>query len=152
VRDVLDDKITSGQLNWKTARNAWAALTKMCDDMVNAKRRDLRVRADNPAAGVRAPDRGVRKQKQYLFPNEFLKFVSCEEVPLRWRRNLAVAVYLYMRDGELRELPWQDVHLDTPPFVSVHHAYNRRTKQSKTTKTGSTRRVPIHENLLPLLR
>ncbi len=23
-----------------------------------------------------------------------------------WRRNLAVAVYLYMRDGELRELRW----------------------------------------------
>lgn len=37
-------------------------------------------------------------------------------------------------------------------LVNVHHAYNRRTKQSKTTKTGNTRRVPIHENLLPLLR
>jgi hypothetical protein len=37
-------------------------------------------------------------------------------------------------------------------LVNVHHAYNRRTKQSKTTKTGNTRRVPVHENLLQLLR
>lgn len=66
-------------------------------------------------------------------------------------RNLAVAVFLYMRDGELRELRWEEVDLEHA-LVNVHHAYNRRTKQSNTTKTGNTRRVPIHENLLPLLR
>jgi hypothetical protein len=81
-------------------RNAWATFTKMCDDAANAKRRDLRVRSDNPAAGVRAPDRGSRKLKQYLFPNELLRFIACEDVPLAWRRNLVVAVYLYMRDGD----------------------------------------------------
>ncbi len=80
-----------------------------------------------------------------------LRFVSCERVPLAWRRNLAVAVYLYMRDGELRELRWEDVDLEHA-LVNVHHAYNRRTKQSKTTKTGNARRVPIHDNLMPLLR
>jgi integrase len=151
VRDALDGKITSGALNWKTVRNAWATFTKMCDDMANAKRRELRVRVDNPAFGVRAPDRGSRKLKQYLFPNEVLRFASCEDVPRTWRRNLVVAVYLYLRDGELRELRWEDVDLEHR-LVHVHHAYNRRTKQSKTTKTGNTRSVPIHENLLPLLR
>jgi integrase len=151
VRDALDAKIASGEMNWKTARNAWAAFTKLCDDAANAKRRELRVRADNPATGVRPPDGGVRKMKQYLYPSELLRFVSCEDVPLTWRRNLAVAVYLYMRDGELRELRWEDVDLEHA-VVNVHHAYNRRTKQSKTTKTRNTRCVPIHENLLPLLR
>jgi hypothetical protein len=69
---------------------------------------------------------------------------------LAWHRNLAVAVFLYMRDGELPELRWERVDLEHA-LVNVHHAYNRRTKQSKTTKTGNARRVPIHENLLPLL-
>jgi hypothetical protein len=109
VRDALDAKIASGALHWKTARNAWATFTKLCDDAANAKRRELRVRHENPATGVRAPDRGARKMKQYLFPGEALRFVSCENVPLSWRRNLATAVYLYMRDGELRELRWDDV-------------------------------------------
>jgi effector-binding domain-containing protein len=39
------------------------------------------------------PDRGASKEKQYLYPSESLKFVSCEDVPLRWRRHL-------LRDGE----------------------------------------------------
>ncbi len=152
VRDALDAKIVSGALNWKTARNAWGTFIKLCDDSANAKRRDLRMRTDNPATGVRAPDRGLRKAKQYLFPNEVLRFVECEDVPLTWRRNVAVAIYLYMRDGELRELRWDDVDLEHA-LVNVTHAYNRRTKTSKAPKTDAgTRRVPIHENLLPLLR
>ena len=85
------------------------------------------------------------------YPSELLRFAPCEDVPLPRRRNLVVAVFLYMRDGELRELRWEDVDLEHA-VVNVHHAYNRRTKQSKTTKTGNTRRVPIHEHLLPLLR
>lgn len=44
VRDALDAKIASGTLNWKTARNAWATVTKLCDDAANAKRRELRAR------------------------------------------------------------------------------------------------------------
>jgi hypothetical protein len=47
VRDALDAKIASGALNWKTAHNAWATFSKLCDDAANAKRRELRVRADN---------------------------------------------------------------------------------------------------------
>jgi len=152
VRDALDGKIASGALNWKTARNAWAAFCTMCSDMGSSKRRDLRVRKDNPAIGVHAPDRGARKVKQYLFPSELLLFVSCEEVPFVWRRNLAVAVYTYLRDGELRELRWEDVDLEHA-VISISHAYNRRSKASKDPKTAAgVRRVPIHPNLLPLLR
>lgn len=117
VRDALDAKIASGALNWKTARYAWATFIKLCDDAANAKRRDLRVRSDNPTAGVRAPDRGVRKLKQYLFPSEVLRFVSCKDVPLTWRRNLAVAVYLYMRDGELRSCDGRTSIWTTPWLV-----------------------------------
>jgi hypothetical protein len=50
----------------------------MCADMVSAKKRELRVREDNPCRDVKAPERGARKAKQYLYPSEFLQFVSCE--------------------------------------------------------------------------
>jgi hypothetical protein len=55
------------------------------------------------------PDRGTEKGKQFLYPLEFRQFVQCADVPLRWRRVVAVAIYLYMRDGELRVLDCEDV-------------------------------------------
>ncbi|HEY6727237.1 MAG TPA: hypothetical protein VI197_24550 [Polyangiaceae bacterium] len=32
--------------------------------------------------------------EQFLYPSEFLQFVTCEDVPLVWRRVIALAVYL----------------------------------------------------------
>ena len=56
--------------------------------------RALRVRKDNPASTVKAPDRGKRKTKQFLFPSELLALVSCADVPLAWRRNAASMIGL----------------------------------------------------------
>src|SRR6202167_4059533 len=124
----------------------------MADDMVNSKRRELRVRKDNPCVDVRPPERGGDKAKQYLYPSEFLQFVSCELVPLRWRRAVAVAIYTYTRDGELRVMRWQDGDVDLEHgILSITRAYNRRTKRIKETKTGESRRFAIEPNLLPLL-
>src|SRR5258708_34914506 len=100
VRDDLDRKIAlpdshANHLSWKTAATVWTVVTSLFDDAMNSKKRALRVRDDTPAKDVRAPDRGANKAKQYLYPSEFLQFVSCEPVPLRWRRAGAVAVYSY---------------------------------------------------------
>jgi len=108
-------------------------------------------RGDNPATGVRGPDRGVRKAKQFLFPSEFETFVTCAEVPMHWRRIVAVAVFLYPRAGELRSLKWEHVDLEHG-VVSIDQAWDSRSKRVKQTKTGITRRVPIEANLLPLLK
>jgi hypothetical protein len=61
VRDDLDRKIVSAALSWKTAANCWTLLTSLCGDMVNAKKRALRTRDDNPCTNVRAPERGADK-------------------------------------------------------------------------------------------
>jgi integrase len=151
VRDVLDAKIANGELAWKTAASVWTLVTRMCSDMVDAKNRSLRVRKDNPCTNVRAPERGADKAKQFLFPSEFLKFVSCESVPLRWRRAVALAVYLGLRDAELRILRWEDVDL-AHGVVSITRAYNRRTGKVGSTKTGETRRFEIHPNMLLLMQ
>lgn len=161
-RDALDRNIASGftidaankrrTFSWKTAANCWTVVTSMCDEMVNAKKRELRIRKDNPCRDVRAPERGGDKAKQFLYPSEFLQFVSCEDVPVRWRRAVAVATYTYTRDGELRCMRWQDGDVDLEHGVlSITRAYNRRTKRIKETKTGETRRFAIEPTLLPLL-
>jgi len=97
VRDDLDSRIVlppgdPRALGWKVAREAWFVFAPMCRDMMSAKRRDLRVRTDSPAAGVAAPERGARKAKQFLYPSELLAFLRCPKVPLLWRRGVAVAV------------------------------------------------------------
>jgi len=60
----LDAKVARGEMAWKTAFNVWGTATRMCDDACGSKVEALRVRDDNPAAGVRGPDRGAHKLKQ----------------------------------------------------------------------------------------
>jgi hypothetical protein len=63
-----------------------------------------------------------------LFPSEFVKFVSCEHVPLRRRRAVALAIWTYTRDGELRVLRWDGGDVDLEHGVlSITRAYGRTT-------------------------
>lgn len=64
----------------------------------------FRVRYDNPCADIEGPDRGAERSKQDLYPSEFLRFYTCELVPVAWRRAVAQAIYLFPRDGEHRAL------------------------------------------------
>ncbi len=149
VRDDLDAKIVRGELAWKTAASVWTLVTSMCGDMVNAKKREFRIREDNPCRDVKPPERGARKAKQYLYPSEFLQFVSCEDVPLRWRRAVALAIYTYTRDAELRVLRRTDVDHG---IIDITRAYNRRKPgEVKGTKSDAPRRFAAEANLLPLL-
>jgi integrase len=147
----LDAKVQGGEMKWKTAWNVWATATRMCKDACTSKLDELRVRADNPARDVAGPDRGAATAKQYLYPSEFARFVACERVPLRWRREVALAVYLYPRLGELRVLPWEDVDLEHGS-IHIHRALDRESGKTKATKTKHPRRLNIEAALLPLLR
>jgi integrase len=139
-------------LAWKTASNVWVLVTKMFGDAVNAKRRDLRAREDNPAKNVKGPERGEDKSKQYLYPSEFSRLVSCGEVPLPFRTLYACAVYTYARAGELEALTWaDDVDLEHGS-IHITKAVDRRTGKVGLTKSGDTRRIPIEPELMPLLR
>ena len=91
----LDAKVQAHAIAWKTATNIWGTATRMCSDACESKITALRVRTSNPSTGVRGPDRGERKVKQYLWPSEFLRFVGCGAVPLAWRRLVALAAYIY---------------------------------------------------------
>jgi hypothetical protein len=149
LRDKLDEKIAKGELAWKTAASCWTLVTSMCGDMVTAKKRAFRVRKDNPCKDVKPPERGAKRAKQYLFPAEFLQFVSCERVPLRWRRAVTLAIYTYTRDAELRVLEKHEV---AGGIIDITRAYNRRKPgEVKGTKSDAPRRFAIEPNLLPLV-
>lgn len=152
VRDALDVKVRSEAMRWKTARNIWSFVTTMFDDMKNAKERALRIRTDDPTVGVRPPDRGEDLAKTYLYPDEFLQLVRCEEVSLRLRQAFTIAIYIYARHGELSALEVGSSVDLVRGVASIVEQVNRNTGKRKATKTKVTRTVPIEENLLPLLR
>jgi integrase len=150
VRDELDAKVREKRLAWKSAINVWGVLTSAFRDAYRSKDKTLRVRTDNPCTDMPGPDRGAKKALQYLYPSEFLRFVTCETVPLRWRRLVTLAIFTGLRAGELRALLWSDV--DTRHGVlSVTKSVNRRTGKVTTTKSGRTRRVPLEAELVRLL-
>lgn len=148
---ALDAKVQTGAMKWKTAWNVWGTAHGMCRDACKSKHDDIRVRDDNPITNVAGPDRGESTAKQYLYPNELIAFVSCEAVPLAWRRAVALAVYLYPRAGELRALQWEDVDLERG-VIHIHRARNREETADKGTKSKAARRFAVEPAILPLLR
>jgi len=150
VVESLDDKVIESRLNWATSLKVWGIVTKLFSDAVRSKVATLRVLQSNPCRDVQGPDRGNRTAKQWLYPDEAIALLSCDAVPIRWRELYALSIYLYPRPGELAALEWSDVHLDQG-FVHIHQALNLRTGETKSTKTGHTRKVPIPDALYPLL-
>lgn len=151
----LDDQVRAGKLSWKTATNTWGLVRKMFNDAAASKRASLRVLDASPARDVPGPDRGRKKQKQFLWPSELLVLVSCEKVPLDWRRVYAAAVYLGARAGELGGLRARDVDR-TRWIVSIAEAVTTRgsprtaTRRAPKTQAG-TRSFAIEPALRPLL-
>ena len=86
----LDLKVQSAELSWKSARNVWATATKMASDAAESKQSKIRCREDDPAQGVKGPDRGDDVGKQFLYPSEFLTFVESERVPLMQRTRIGI--------------------------------------------------------------
>ncbi len=147
---ALDRAIASDKLGWKTASSVWGLVSKAFSDACSAKDRSLRVREDNPARDVVAPDRGVRKGKVYLWPSEFLALMRYEKAPLNWRRTFAVAVYTYARAGELHALDFDALDL-AHGTILIHQAIDYDTDELKSTKGKQTRRFALEPEILPLL-
>jgi integrase len=147
---ALDSKVQAKAISWKTAANIWGTATKMADDAAESKDDAIRCRTDNPSEGVRGPDRGAKKSKQFLYPSEFLKFATCDEVPLAWRRCVALAIYLYPRAAELRALTPDDLDLEHGT-IHIHQSLDGSGNE-KPTKTKMPRRFAIELNVLPLLK
>jgi len=145
-------KDPSTRFSWKTAQNVWSFVARAFKDACDSKTDAIVVLKSNPAEGVRGPDKGTKVSKQYLYPNELRMLLECEAVPLWRRRVYAMAVYTYMRAGELDVLDWSDVDLEHR-IIRVHQSRDRSRPKSKvgSTKTDVDRRVTIEPSLLPML-
>jgi len=150
VVEVLDTKVKTGTMSWKTALNVWGIVTKMFNDAQNSKQKDLRLRDDNPCERVAAPDRGAHKSQQFLYPNELVTVLNCKDVPFDVRRLMALAIYLVPRAAELEALDWTDMDMDRG-VVHIHRAVDRAHGGEKATKTGRSRRFSVEANILPVL-
>lgn len=168
VRDALDRAIaewkrvgksggTKGRaISGKTAMNIWSCLTSSFKAATTSKRRDLRVLDGkaNPCVGIEPPgDRESRqsRRKTFLYPREAAQLLANEIVEREWREVYAIALYTYLRPGELRVLDWQSVDL-AAGVVNVTKAWDYEDCRIKPPKTrNGVRRVPIEPALVPLL-
>ncbi len=158
-RDLLDAQIATHKrtegaegISAKRALNVWSELTTTFESAVNAKRRDLRVRTDNPCANVLPPEKGDTRRKTFVYPSELAAVLACLDVPLEWREVYAIGAYLYLRPGELHALTWGDVDLEAG-VVHVSKAWDVRAGEVKAPKTANGMRdVPIPAALVALLR
>ena len=151
LSQALDQKTRAGSIAHKTAGNIWGTATRMCDDAAEHKDGAIRCREDNPALGVRGPDRGAEKSKEFLYPTEFLQIIHSEAIPTIWKRAISLGIYTFLRAGELRVLRWEDVDLDHL-VIHIHRAHDRVTGEAKSTKANMARTLPIHPEILPMLR
>jgi integrase len=158
-RDTLDGEIAKHRasagregLSPRRAINIWTVVTTTFKAAAGkVKRRDLRVREDNPCSGVEPPERGEGKRRTFIYPAELGALLGCTVVELAWRETYAIGAYLYLRPGELRALTWGDVDL-VGGVVHITKAYDERTGETKAPKTGNgVRAVPIPATLVPLL-
>ncbi len=79
-------------------------------------------------------------------------FVLDDLLPLAKRIEVAATILMACRGGEIRASLWDDCHLDAAlPFVSITKSSKARRKIG-TTKTKTTRDVPLHPELATLLR
>jgi integrase len=153
--EELDDKVRADELHWKTATNVWGLLTKAFDDACRSKTLALRVLTGNPIqdalrGDVRGPDRGEKKSKTHLYPADVLALLSCEAIPIQWRRMYAVVAYLYLRAAEARALEWPDLDLDHG--VALIHQTEDKDGKMDSTKSAVPHRTPIEPAIVPLLR
>ncbi len=146
---ALDQAARDGKMAEKTARNIWSVFTQMFADALSAKDPKLVCLKSNPCAGVRGPNDGIKKAKQYLFPAEFLQQMACTAIDLEDRQRDAVAVYTYMRKSEMKALEADAVNLDRR-IIHVHQAMVKG--KVKELKGRYARRIPIDPEILPVLR
>ena len=151
VRDKLDCALDAKEIRHSTARNAWAVLTGALKAAYAARDRSLRVLSTPLHFGILPPKRGESRQRPWLYPREWLAFVTCEAIPIAFRQACAVALYTGLRPGELRALLWSDVDLEART-ISVSKALDAQSGDVKPPKTAQGQRlIPIHPNLVPLL-
>jgi integrase len=160
IRDALDEQVRlrikdglRAGISGATAQNVWSVLRTTFKETVSARDKTLRVRGDDPTVGHKPPLKTPKRQKTFVYPNEFAELLASPVPPREWREVYAVAAYIYVRPEELQALTWDDVDFNAGT-VHVSKAISARDGKPKPLpKTANAvRHVPIEPALLPLLK
>jgi integrase len=167
MEDVTDDELRTfvsslnravreQKIRWKTARNIWATITSAFSKYAGPRGdREIGfvVRADDPTRDIAPPKKGVTTEKVHLYPDEFLKLITCPKVRLKRRRAYAVAIYLYLRPGELEALEWIDFDLEHET-ATIQRSLDRERGHAAKSPKNKRARLPsaLEVNIVPLLR
>ncbi len=150
----LDDHVLAGDLADSTAANVWYTATRMFLDATQSNEPEVAVLEANPFRDIEGPTaKSIEREKQFLYPDEFIKLVSCPMVPLVYARLYTIAVYTQVREAEELALDWMAFDLGHHT-VHVHQSadYVRDDGQTaKPTKGRKARRFGIEPELEPLL-
>ncbi len=104
-----------------------------------------------PTAGIRF-QKEEEKMPEILTISEIKKLLfAAKEIDHRWYPVWAFALLTGMRNGEIFALLWDDVDLDNK-IINLTKSFNKRTGQTKCTKGGYWRHIPISSELGTLLK
>ncbi len=152
----LSRAMREGEIRWATARNIWGTITSAFRKYAGPRGdRDLGlvVRDDDPTRDIAPPKKGAKTAKVHLYPDEFLKLVSCTQVRLKRRRAYAIALYLYLRPGELEALEWIDFDLDHE-ITTIQRSLDRVRGNAAKAPKNRQARLPcaLEPHIMPVLR
>ncbi|MBS2017492.1 MAG: site-specific integrase, partial [Deltaproteobacteria bacterium] len=164
VRDRLARAVLDAKLSAKRAMNIWsetivAPFSRAFHDD-DPRYASVRVGPTlaNPTIGVKPPVTKEqlnedRRERQPMYPHEFIQVLRCAQIPRAARRIYVLAAFLYCRPQELYALRWGDVDWEARE-IRVRRKLDVRTGEEKpgTKSDAGIREIPIHENLMPLLR
>jgi len=158
------------KISAKRAANLWSDLVKaplsraFTDDDPRYSSVRVGPASANPALGIKPPVTTAEKAedsrgRQPLMPSHFRKVLAVRHVDglsaadvIDWVRLFIIAAYTFVRPEELYGLRCGDVDWETMR-LRVRRALQVRTGATKRPKTKTAvRDVPIHPNLVPLLK
>ena len=91
------------------------------------------------------------KLQEVLTVDEIKKLLSAaKNLNSKWYPIWAMALLTGMRNSELYALTWDDIDFQGQ-VINVSKSYNKRTRETKSTKSGEWRKVPISSELNHLL-
>jgi len=104
-----------------------------------------------PIAGIKF-QKEEEKMPEILTISEIKKLLfAARELEHRWYPVWAFALLTGMRNGEIYALLWDDVDFDNK-IINLTKSFNKRSGQTKCTKGGYWRHIPISSELETLLK
>jgi integrase len=144
IKNILD--VVSDAVTVSTARKIRSFLNRSFD---YATQGGL---GANPVTSVKINKKNCKEYEPGVLTREEIKILLQQAKILKpdWYKIWALALYSGMRSGELYALLRQDIDLNNK-LISVTKSFNKKIGV-KSPKNNRNRRVPIADNLMPLIK